>query len=99
MHIDLFCHCIAIVTNLFRGNRTNQTSMGILQDVFNVLKTFKITKIDRQPTDDNINKLTTQLTAALVTISTENGGGTLGHIGIVVPVQCQDMLHYQRAQD
>jgi hypothetical protein len=36
--------------------------------------------------DDNINKLTMQLTAALVTISTENGGGMLGHIGIVVPV-------------
>jgi hypothetical protein len=35
--------------------------------------------------DDDINKLTTQLTAALVTISTTNGGGKLGHIGIVVP--------------
>jgi hypothetical protein len=60
--------------------------MGILQDVFNALQAFEITKIDGQPTDDNINKLTTQLTAALVTISTGNGGGKLGHIGIVVPV-------------
>jgi hypothetical protein len=60
--------------------------MGILQDVFDVLKAFKITKIDGQPTNDNINKLTRQLAAALVTISTENGGGTLGHIRIVVPV-------------
>ena len=59
--------------------------MGILQDVFNALQAFEITKIDGQPTDDDINKLTTQLTAALVTISTANGGGTLGHIGIVVP--------------
>ncbi len=59
--------------------------MGILQDVFDALKAFKIAKIDGQPTDDDINKLTTQLTAALVTISTTNGGGTLGHIGIVVP--------------
>ena len=59
--------------------------MGILQDVFNALQAFEITKIDGQPTDDNINKLTTQLTAALVTISTANGGGKLGHIGIVVP--------------
>jgi len=59
--------------------------MGILQDVFNALQAFEITKIDGQPTDDNINKLTTQLTAALVTISTGNGGGKLGHIGIVVP--------------
>ena len=59
--------------------------MGILQDVFNALQAFEITKIDGQPTDDNINKLTTQLTAALVTISTGNGGGKLGHISIVVP--------------
>jgi len=61
--------------------------MGILQDVFNALQAFEITKIDGQPTDDDINRLTTQLTAALVlvTISTGNGGGKLGHIGIVVP--------------
>ena len=59
--------------------------MGIVQDVYNALKAFEITKIDGQPTDDNINKLTTQLTAALVTISTGNGGGKLGHIGIAVP--------------
>jgi hypothetical protein len=59
--------------------------MGILQDVFDALKAFKIAKIDGQLTDNNINKLTMQLTAALVTILTINGGGTLGHIGIVVP--------------
>ena len=59
--------------------------MGILQDVFNALQTFELTKIAGQPTDEDINKLTTQLTAALVTISTGNGGGKLGHIGIVVP--------------
>ncbi len=60
--------------------------MGILQDVFDALKAFKIAKIDGQPTDDDINKLTTQLIAALATISTANRGGTLGHIGIVVIV-------------
>jgi hypothetical protein len=59
--------------------------MGILQDVFDALKAFKIAKINRQPTDNDINKLTTQLTAALVTISTTNGGGMLGHTRIVVP--------------
>ncbi len=59
--------------------------MGILQDVFDAIKAFKIAKIDGQPTDDDINKLTTQLTAALVTILTTNRGGMLGHIGIVVP--------------
>jgi hypothetical protein len=58
--------------------------MGILQDVFNALQAFEITKINGQPTDDDINKLTTQLTTALVTISTSSGGGQLGHIGIVV---------------
>ena len=59
--------------------------MGILQDLFNALQAFEITKIDWRPTDDDINKLTTQLTAALVTISTGNRGGKLGHISIVVP--------------
>lgn len=59
--------------------------MGVHQDVFDALKGFEISKIDGQPTDEDINKLTTQLTAALVTIGTENGGGKLGHIGLVVP--------------
>ncbi len=59
--------------------------MGILRDVFNAIQAFEITKIGGQLTDDDINKLTTQLTPALVTISTSNGGGKLGHIGIVVP--------------
>jgi len=59
--------------------------MGILQDVFNALQAFEITKIDRQPTDKESIKLMAQLTAALVTISTGNRGGKLGHIGIVVP--------------
>ncbi len=58
---------------------------GSLTDVFDALKAFEITKIDGQPTDNNINKLTTQLTAAVVTISTTNRGGTLGHIVIIVP--------------
>jgi len=49
--------------------------MGIVQDVHNALKAFEITKIDGQPTDDDINKLTTLLTAALVHISTGKGGG------------------------
>ena len=59
--------------------------MGILQDVFNALQAFEIAKINGQPTDKEINKLTTQLTAALVTIPTGNGGGKLGHTGIVDP--------------
>lgn len=59
--------------------------MGVYQDVFEALKAFEISTIDGQPTDEDINKLTTQLTAALVTIETENGGGKLGHIGIVIP--------------
>jgi hypothetical protein len=59
--------------------------MDIVQDVYNALKAFEIMKIDGQPTDDDINKLMTQLTAALVTILTGNRGGKLGHIGIAVP--------------
>jgi hypothetical protein len=59
--------------------------MGILQDVFDALIAFDIAKINEQPTEKDINKLMMQLTAALVTILTTNGGGMLGHIGIVIP--------------
>jgi hypothetical protein len=59
--------------------------MGIFQDVFDALKAFEIAKINGQPTDEDINKLTTQSTAALVTISSTNGVGTLGCIRIVIP--------------
>ena len=58
--------------------------MGAYHDVFDALKGFEISKIDGQPTDKDINKLTTQLTSALVNIETENGGGKLGHIGLVI---------------
>ncbi len=51
--------------------------MGILQDKFDALKAFEIAKIDGQPTEDDINKLTMQLTTALVTISKTNRGGAL----------------------
>jgi hypothetical protein len=69
--------------------------MGILQEVFNALQAFEITKIDGQPTDDDINRLTTQLTAALVTISTGNGGGKLGTSAL--SSQKADMSYYPRA--
>ena len=58
--------------------------MGIYQDTFDALKGFEILSIDGQPTDDDINKLTAQLTEALAAIPTGNGGGKHGHIGIVV---------------
>ena len=58
--------------------------MGIIQDVLNALQAFELTKIDGQPANKDINKLTTQLTAALATSLAGNGGGKLGHIGIVV---------------
>ena len=59
--------------------------MGVYQNVFDALKGFEISKIDGQPTDEDINKLRTQLTAALVIIETKNSGVRLGHIGIIVP--------------
>jgi hypothetical protein len=82
IRLPLFSNCKLILSKTIESNQVN---MGILQDVFNALKEFELTKIDGQPTDEDINKLTTQLSAALVTISTGNGGGKLGHIGIVVP--------------
>ena len=63
--LPLFSSCKLILSKAIESNQVN---MGILQDVFNALKEFELTKIDGQPTDKDINKLTMQLTAALVTV-------------------------------
>jgi hypothetical protein len=58
--------------------------MGIRHDVKQGLKKYKITKIDRQPKDEDLNLLTKELTNAAGSVATQNGGGEHGHIGMVV---------------
>lgn len=58
--------------------------MGIRHDVEEGLEKYEITKIDGQPEDEDLNKLTKELTNALASVATENGGGEHGHVGLIV---------------
>jgi hypothetical protein len=58
--------------------------MGIKQDIEDSLEKFDISKIDGQPTDEDMNQLTRELGAMLATVPTTNGGGDHGHIGMIL---------------
>ena len=59
--------------------------MGIKQDTEDSLKDFEFTKIDGQPTDEDLNRLTEECINAASSISTTNGGGQHGHVGMIIP--------------
>lgn len=58
--------------------------MGLKQDIEDSLEKFDISKIDGQPTDEDMNQLTRELGAMLATVPTTNGGGDHGHIGMIL---------------
>jgi hypothetical protein len=58
--------------------------MGIRHDVEQGLEKYKITKIDGQPKDEDLNLLTKELTNAAGSVATQNGGREHGHVGMVV---------------
>ena len=58
--------------------------MGIRHDVEEGLEKYEITKIDGQPTDEDLNLLAKELTNAAGSVATQNGGGEHGHVGMVV---------------
>ena len=58
--------------------------MGIRHDVEQGLEKYEIMKIDGQPTDEDLNLLTKELTNAAGSVATQNGGGEHGHVGMVV---------------
>ena len=58
--------------------------MGIRHDVEEGLEKYEITKIDGQPTDEDLNLLAKELTNAAGRIATQNGGKEHGHVGMVV---------------
>jgi hypothetical protein len=58
--------------------------MGIRHDVKQGLKKYKITKIDGQPTDEDLNLLTKELTNTTDSVASQNGGGEHGHVGMVI---------------
>jgi hypothetical protein len=59
--------------------------MGIRQDTIVSLKDYEFTKIDGQPTDEDLNLLTEECINAASSIPTTNGGGQHGHIGMIIP--------------
>jgi len=58
--------------------------MGIRHDIEQGLEKYKITKIDEQPTDEDLNLLVNKLSNAAGSIATQNGGGEHGHVGMVI---------------
>ena len=58
--------------------------MGIQQDIEESLKDFHITKIDEQPTEEDLLKLRQELCKAMACIPTTNGGGLHGHVGMLL---------------
>ena len=48
--------------------------MGIKQEIKDSPKDVEVSKIDRQPTNEDMNQLTRELMAMLTTIPTTNGG-------------------------
>ena len=58
--------------------------MGIRHDVEQGLEKYEVTKIEGQPTDEDLNQLTKELTNAAGSVATQNGGGEHGHVGMVV---------------
>jgi hypothetical protein len=57
--------------------------MGVRHDVEEVLEKYEVTKIDGQPTDEDLNLLTKELTNASGSVATQNGGREHGHVGMV----------------
>lgn len=58
--------------------------MGIRHDVEEGLDKYEVTTIEGQPTDEDLNQLTKELTNAAGSVATQNGGGEHGHVGMVV---------------
>ena len=50
----------------------------------NSLEKYEITKIDGQPTDEDLNLLIKELTNAAGSVATRNGGEEHGHVGMVI---------------
>ncbi len=58
--------------------------MGIRHNVEEGLDKYEITKIDGQPTDEDLNLLAKELINAAGSVTTQNGGREHGQVGMVV---------------
>ena len=58
--------------------------MGIRHDVEEGLEQYKITKIEGQPTEEDLTQLTLELSSALGSVATTLGGREHGHVGLII---------------
>eukprot|EP00804_Cyclotella_cryptica_P003440 CCRYP_002085-RA/>CCRYP_002085-RA protein AED:0.42 eAED:0.41 QI:0/0/0/1/0/0/2/0/285 len=58
--------------------------MGIKQDIETSLKDYSVTKINGQPSDEDVTNLMREITEMLASIPTTNGGGSHGHISMII---------------
>ena len=58
--------------------------MGLRADIIQGLEKYEITKIEGQPTEEDLTQLILELSNALGSVATELGGGEHGHVGMVI---------------
>ena len=59
--------------------------MGIKQDIEDNPKGFEVTKIDGQPTDEDLHQLECKLSEMAASIPTTNGGAMHGQLKMIIP--------------
>ena len=57
--------------------------MGLRADIIQELEKYEITKIEGQPTEEDLMQLTLELSNALGSVATTLGGGEHGHVGLI----------------
>jgi hypothetical protein len=70
--------------------------MGIQHDVEEGLDKYEVTTIKGQPTDEELNQLSKELTNAAGSVTTQDGGGEHGHVGMVVEEAEYILLPWKR---
>lgn len=58
--------------------------MGLRADIIQGLEKYGITKIEGQPTEEDLTQLTLELSNALGSVATTLGGGEHGHVGMII---------------
>jgi allophanate hydrolase subunit 2 len=58
--------------------------MGLRADIIQGLEKYEITKIEGQPTEEDLTQLILELSSALGSVATTLGGGEHGHVGLII---------------
>ena len=58
--------------------------MGLRADIIQGLEKYGITRIEGQPTEEDLTQLTLELSSALGSVTTTLGGGEHGHVGLII---------------